>query len=222
MKKKIDIQELRPMPLHIIEAPFSQREKLISLSSIAGIKVTMEPYFKDKKPLQCKKCQGFGHNSSCCRQEDKFVSMQETITAKCTQGTLMPTSQSSVRTVENLIQKEIGIAETQFQEQIKYNTKRIVGNNTLKHLQDTKEERSRKSKHLPDTTKERSRKKQPISETETDEGLDVEKVAEEETNSQNQADNRKNLESRPAKTRQRDYKFQKFMEDESIDLAYIK
>lgn len=62
-----------PMPLHVIEASNTQKEKLINLHNLAGIAVKTEPYRKQQKILQCYKCQDFGHHSACCEKEEICV-----------------------------------------------------------------------------------------------------------------------------------------------------
>lgn len=76
MKRNIEENGNRkqiPMPLYIIEVAPDQANKLKHLTGLSGYKIKIEPYRQDKKPLQCYKCQKFGHHSGGCGNKEVCV-----------------------------------------------------------------------------------------------------------------------------------------------------
>ena len=52
--------------------------KLRSISQVYGLRVTVETYTAPKRPLQCKRCQRFGHTQLNCGYSPRCVTCGET------------------------------------------------------------------------------------------------------------------------------------------------
>ena len=67
-----------PVTLHFIVTVSRCPEvsKVSSITQLCGLRVTVEKYTAPKEPLQCKRCQSFGHTQCNCGYAPRCVAVE--------------------------------------------------------------------------------------------------------------------------------------------------
>jgi hypothetical protein len=81
-----DVAGDRPLTPHFIVsvARGAETQKVRSLTELCGLRVSVESYVAPKAPLQCKRCQRFGHTQRNCGYSPRCVAYgEEHLSGEC-------------------------------------------------------------------------------------------------------------------------------------------
>ena len=74
-RRDLDLSKERPLNTHFIVSVERGPEvsKVRSITELCGLRLLVEPFMAPKGPLNCKRCQGFGHTQRNCGYKPRSV-----------------------------------------------------------------------------------------------------------------------------------------------------